>query len=271
MKRNLFLFAVSVALLAAVSCSRVPGAGKVVLKDNIDSVSYALGFLEAQQFRKALDETSVFDSIDAKTAARMFSKSAVREGYSDFRKDQFMGFDEKVFKTAFINELAYGKSYFTDISADVFLRASFEKARASKDVESAKLAKESAQKGIAFLAENATREGVVVLESGLQYEIITQGNGPKPQSTDRIKCHYHGMLIDGKVFDSSVDRGEPASFRLNQVIPGWTEALQLMPVGSKWKLFIPSELAYGERGAGSDIGPNATLIFEVELLEIIEE
>jgi FKBP-type peptidyl-prolyl cis-trans isomerase FklB len=103
----------------------------------------------------------------------------------------------------------------------------------------------------------------------LQYEIITEGDGPKPKATDQVKCHYHGTLIDGTVFDSSVQRGEPAVFPVNGVIQGWVEALQMMPVGSKWKLFIPSELGYGERGAGQAIAPHSTLIFEVELLEIV--
>ncbi|MDP4269344.1 MAG: FKBP-type peptidyl-prolyl cis-trans isomerase [Bacteroidota bacterium] len=123
--------------------------------------------------------------------------------------------------------------------------------------------------GEAFLAENAKNEGVVTLPSGLQYEIIKAGTGEKPKATDRVKCHYHGTLIDGRVFDSSVSRGEPAVFGVNQVIPGWVEALQLMPKGSTWKLYIPSELAYGQRGAGEMIAPNSTLIFEVELIDIV--
>ncbi|MCW3806669.1 FKBP-type peptidyl-prolyl cis-trans isomerase [Plebeiibacterium marinum] len=122
--------------------------------------------------------------------------------------------------------------------------------------------------GKKFLAENEKREGVVTLESGLQYEIMTEGNGDKPKATDSVKCHYHGTLIDGTVFDSSVQRGEPAVFPVNGVIAGWVEALQLMSVGSKWKLFIPSDLAYGAQGAGQQIGPHTTLVFEVELLEI---
>lgn len=123
--------------------------------------------------------------------------------------------------------------------------------------------------GEAFLAENAKNAGVVTLPSGLQYEIVKEGDGEKPQATDRVKCHYHGTLIDGRVFDSSVSRGEPAVFGVNQVIPGWVEALQLMPKGSTWKLYIPSHLAYGERGAGEAIAPNSTLIFEVELIDIV--
>jgi len=127
---------------------------------------------------------------------------------------------------------------------------------------------ENKTKGEAFLAENGKRAEVKTLESGLQYEVITEGTGAKPAATDKVTVHYHGTLIDGTVFDSSVDRGQPASFPVNGVIPGWVEALQLMPTGSKWKLFIPSDLAYGPRGAGGDIGPNATLVFDVELISI---
>lgn len=124
------------------------------------------------------------------------------------------------------------------------------------------------EEGKAFLEKNGKREGVKTTASGLQYEVLKPGTGAKPAATDTVKVHYHGTLIDGSVFDSSVDRGEPISFPLNGVIKGWTEGVQLMPVGSKYKFVIPSELAYGDRGAGGKIGPNATLIFEVELLAI---
>jgi len=120
--------------------------------------------------------------------------------------------------------------------------------------------------GEVFLAENGKRENVVTLSSGLQYEVIKQGDGPKPLASNTVTCHYHGTTIKGEVFDSSVRRGQPASFPLNAVIKGWTEALQLMPVGSKWKLYIPPHLAYGNRGVSREIGPNSTLIFEVELI-----
>ena len=119
-----------------------------------------------------------------------------------------------------------------------------------------------------FLNENAQRDGVTTTESGLQYEVLKEGTGNLPKETDKVTVHYHGTLIDGTVFDSSVDRGEPATFPVNGVIPGWVEALQLMKEGAKYKLFIPSDLAYGERGAGGAIGPNATLVFEVELISI---
>lgn len=122
--------------------------------------------------------------------------------------------------------------------------------------------------GQAFLAENASREGVTVTASGLQYEVLRDGDGPRPSADSTVKVHYRGTLLDGTQFDSSYDRGEPISFSLKGVIAGWTEGVQLMPVGSKYRLFIPDNLAYGERGAGNMIGPNATLIFDVELLEI---
>jgi FKBP-type peptidyl-prolyl cis-trans isomerase FklB len=125
------------------------------------------------------------------------------------------------------------------------------------------------EEGLAFLAENSKKEGVIELPSGLQYEVISEGDGEIPTASNQVKCHYHGTLIDGTVFDSSVERGQPADFPVNGVIQGWVEALQLMSVGSKWKLYIPSELAYGPNGAGGAIGPNAALIFEVELLEIL--
>lgn len=124
--------------------------------------------------------------------------------------------------------------------------------------------------GEEFLHINKGRAGVVELPSGLQYQVLKQGNGAKPSATDKVKCHYHGTLINGTVFDSSVQCGQPAVFGVNQVIPGWVEALQLMPVGSKWRLFIPSNLAYGEHGAGEMIEPNSTLIFDVELLDIVK-
>jgi len=124
--------------------------------------------------------------------------------------------------------------------------------------------------GEEFLNINRGKAGVVTLPSGLQYQVLKQGEGAKPAASDKVKCHYHGTLINGTVFDSSVQRGEPAVFGVSQVIPGWVEALQLMSVGSKWRLFIPSDLAYGEHGAGDAIEPNSALVFDVELLDIVK-
>lgn len=134
--------------------------------------------------------------------------------------------------------------------------------------EAEKAGEANLKAGEDFLAENAKREGVITLPSGLQYEVLATGEGRQPQATDKVQCHYHGTLIDGMVFDSSVQRGTPAVFGVNQVIPGWVEALQLMNEGSRWKLYIPSKLGYGAQGAGP-IPPHATLIFEVELIKVI--
>jgi FKBP-type peptidyl-prolyl cis-trans isomerase FklB len=145
-----------------------------------------------------------------------------------------------------------------------------------KDLQAKQLAKAEAagkknkQEGDAFLAANKKKDGVKATDSGLQYKVVKKGDGATPKATDTVKVHYHGTLIDGTVFDSSVERGEPAQFPVNRVIPGWTEALQLMKVGDKYQLYIPSDLAYGERGAGGDIGPNSVLIFDVELLDIVK-
>ena len=149
------------------------------------------------------------------------------------------------------------------------LGAAFAEIRTRMEALEAERAKTLSVEGDAYLAENGKKDGVITLESGMQYEIMTEGTGEKPTASSTVKTHYHGCLIDGTVFDSSVDRGEPAEFPVNGVIAGWTEALQLMPVGSKWKLHIPHNLAYGERGAGGAIKPYAALVFEVELLEIV--
>jgi FKBP-type peptidyl-prolyl cis-trans isomerase FklB len=160
------------------------------------------------------------------------------------------------------NEVMKGeKTPITDMQANTLIQKYMQK-------EQAKAFEPNRISGEKFLAENKTKEGVVTLPSGLQYQIMKAGDGPKPASTDKVKTHYHGTLIDGTVFDSSVQRGEPITFPVTGVIPGWIEALQLMPVGSKWKLFIPQSLAYGPRGSGPTIKPYSALVFEVELLGI---
>jgi FKBP-type peptidyl-prolyl cis-trans isomerase FkpA len=145
-----------------------------------------------------------------------------------------------------------------------------ERLQAKRAAEMQAAATKNKAEGEAFLSKNKTAPGVKTTASGLQYKVVTEGKGPKPAVTDQVKVHYTGTLLDGTKFDSSVDRGEPAQFALNAVIPGWTEALQLMPVGSKYTLWIPSPLAYGDRGTPGPIGPNATLKFDVELLEIVK-
>lgn len=153
------------------------------------------------------------------------------------------------------------KAVFTDVQKDLMKK---------QQEKAAKLAETNKKEGDTFLAANKKKDGVVTTASGLQYKVIKAGTGPKPKADSMVKTHYHGTLIDGTVFDSSVKRGEPVEFEVGQVIKGWTEALQLMPVGSKWQLFIPSDLAYGPQARSEQIGPNQTLIFEVELLGIVE-
>ena len=157
---------------------------------------------------------------------------------------------------------------------DEEMKAAFEslqkQVQSKSETKNKVIADKNAAEGKAFLDANAKKEGVKTLPSGLQYLVMKEGTGPKPSDTSKVTTHYHGTLLDGTVFDSSVDRGQPATFPVNGVIKGWQEALPLMPTGSKWKLFVPADLAYGNRGAGEKIGPGATLIFEVELIKIGE-
>jgi FKBP-type peptidyl-prolyl cis-trans isomerase FklB len=171
--------------------------------------------------------------------------------------------DHEILSIGFADAMANRESLIDKKSAEAFLNAFMNEHRSLQQ-------KAEKEEGELFLAENAKRKEVRVLSSGLQYEVLKSGSGPKPKATDKVLTHYHGMLINGNVFDSSVNRGEPITFGVNQVIKGWQEALQLMSVGDKWKLFIPYDLAYREKGAGGSIPPFATLIFDVELLEIKE-
>ena len=205
----------------------------LVLKTDKDKVSYALGMNLGANLKR--------DSIDIDTA---------------------------ILVRALKDTLAGGKTLLTESEARAAL-TQLQTAVRGKQTEKMKLAGEANKKeGDSFLAANKTKEGIVTLPSGLEYKILTQGTGPKPAATDTVVCNYRGTLINGTEFDSSYKRGQPATFPVSGVIKGWTEALQLMPVGSKWQLFLPAELAYGERGPSPEIGPNSTLVFEVELLSI---
>ncbi len=164
--------------------------------------------------------------------------------------------------------LAGAKPLLTDQEAQTVMTALQTDMRKKQELQQQQLADTNKKEGDAFLATNKTKEGVVSLPSGLQYKILQEGTGPKPVATDTVSVSYRGTLLNGTEFDSSFKRGQPATFPVGQIIKGWTEALQLMPVGSKWQLFIPSDLAYGPRGAGREIGPNSALVFEVELLSI---
>lgn len=183
------------------------------------------------------------------------------------KKQQAMAIDLDVFVQGFKDGYSGESPLLSPDEAIKILIEIEQEQRAQQMARANKMAAENKKAGEAFLAENRKKEGVVTLDSGLQYKVIKAGGGPKPKKTDSVVCHYRGTLLDGTEFDSSYSRGEPAQFRVDQLIPGWTEALQLMPAGSKWELYIPSYLAYGARQAGQ-ISPNSTLIFELELLEI---
>lgn len=200
----------------------------------MDSLSYSLGVLLAQNLK-----SQGFDKLD-----------------------------EASFQAAFRDVMAGKEPAIDAQQANMVIQQYMMQQQQAKEAEQMKQYEPVIAEGEAFLAENAKREGVVSLPSGLQYEVLVPGDGPKPTAKDKVTVHYHGTLIDGTVFDSSVDRGQPATFGVGQVIKGWTEALQLMPQGSKWKLYIPYDLAYGSRAAGPTIGPYSTLVFEVELLKV---
>lgn len=176
-------------------------------------------------------------------------------------KDHSVDIDQAILLRGMKDGLGGGKTLLTDEEAKATI-TELQKEVAKTQADANK------KQGAAFLAENKTKEGVVTLPSGLQYKILQQGTGPKPSAADTVVCNYRGTLVDGKEFDSSAKHGQPATFPVARVIPGWTEALQLMPVGSKWQLFLPPDLAYGERSMGPDITPYSTLIFEVELVSI---
>ncbi len=231
--KNSILYVLVVIMALSASCQQ--SSKSVKLESNADSVSYAIGILVGSNNLQQLESAPGKDEISKEAMAAAFSAIS-------------MGEETKI----------------TEEEANNLVRTFFESA-------GEKQAQKNLEEGNAFLETNKSREGISVTESGLQYEVLTEGSGAKPSAEDRVRVHYHGTLIDGTVFDSSVERGEPAVFGVGQVIPGWTEALQLMPVGSKWKIYLPSAIAYGERGAGGDIGPNSALIFEVELLEIVKE
>jgi FKBP-type peptidyl-prolyl cis-trans isomerase FklB len=186
---------------------------------------------------------------------------------SQLRK-QGVEIDPAIFARAVADALSGVKPEMTPEESRAILTAFQGELRKKQQAAMVAAGAKNKQEGEAFLASNKTKEGVVTLPSGLQYKIIKQGSGPKPTPDDTVECHYRGTLIDGTEFDSSYKRNQPTSFPVKGVIRGWTEALQLMPVGSKWELYVPSVLAYGERGTGQAIAPNATLIFEVELISI---
>ena len=215
------------------TAAKKPGPAPLVLKTPKDKASYAIGMNIGKGLHK--------DSVDVDPAILL---RGLKDG------------------------MAGGKTLLTDDEAKSAMVAIQADLRKKQEAKMAIAGDANKKEGDEFLAQNKTKEGVVTLPSGLQYKILKEGTGPKPSASDSVVCNYKGTLIDNTEFDSSYKRGQPATFPVSGVIKGWTEALQLMPVGSKWQLFVPSDLAYGERGQGGDIGPNATLVFEVELISI---
>jgi FKBP-type peptidyl-prolyl cis-trans isomerase len=220
----------------------------------------------------AAEETSA--PVSAEPAADSLASSEQRLSYGiafglgQRMRTDGMPLDIEAFQMGLKDGLTDATPKLTQEEISAEMQAYQEKAMAEHEAVQAALGEANLAASAAFLAENGAREGVVTTESGLQYEVLTEGTGPRPGPEDTVEVHYRGTLVDGSEFDSSYARGEAVTFGVGQVIPGWTEALQLMPEGSKWKLAIPSELAYGAGGAGRMIGPNAALIFEVELLSI---
>lgn len=293
------------AVLAVVfsACQSGGGSKAVSLSSTEDSLAYSLGVdysrnleqagitgLNTDAFNRAIGD--VLDGKDLEVDETAASQK-VRDFVSKMRNPEATDADKKISdeNIAYAFGIDYAKnlqsSGLEDFNAAAFSSAINTSLTGGEDAKplimaedatkilttffqaaQEKKAAENKVKGETFLTENKARPEVKTTESGLQYEVLTEGTGAVPTSEDKVKVHYHGTLINGTVFDSSVERGEPASFPVTGVIKGWVEALQLMPTGSKWKLFIPADLAYGDRGAGGDIGPGETLIFEVELLEI---
>jgi FKBP-type peptidyl-prolyl cis-trans isomerase FklB len=213
--------------------AKKPGPAPLVLKTPKDKASYAIGMNIGKGLHK--------DSVDVDPAILL---RGLKDG------------------------MAGGKTLLTDDEAKSAMVAIQADLRKKQEAKMAIAGDANKKEGDEFLAQNKTKEGVVTLPSGLQYKILKEGTGPKPSASDSVVCNYKGTLIDNTEFDSSYKRGQPATFPVGQVIKGWTEVLQLMPVGSKWQVFVPSDLAYGPRAPGGTIGPNATLIFEIELLSI---
>jgi FKBP-type peptidyl-prolyl cis-trans isomerase FklB len=234
---SILLLFISLQLLAQVKKNPVnarPAAPVQLMKSADDSVSYAIGLSVANFFKQQ----------NVKNPNAFLVSKAIQDALKN--------------TNPLLNEQ----------QANAVVMSCMNKAQEERNKVNALAAETNKKAGAAWLEENKAKPGVVSLASGLQYQILKEGDGPKPAITDKVKCHYQGALIDGTIFESSIKRGEPVVFAVNGVIRGWTEALQLMPVGSKWKLFIPSDLGYGDQQASPIIKPGSTLIFEVELLEI---
>ena len=286
MKRiNIILTVVAVLALIATSCSEYKEKS-VKLGNELDSLNYAFGYVNGKILREyhlnndstgeglkslmkgikdGLNEKAVEEDIKPVVELGTMIGNQLRTN-DDFYGDSTITMNYDILRQGLINGISNSEGVMTaDVARDYFNQTM--EALQAKKLESTYGTNKSA--GEAFLVDNAKKEGVMTTASGLQYEVIVAGKGAVPTATDKVKVHYHGTLIDGTVFDSSVSRGEPAEFGVNQVIKGWVEGLQLMPVGSKYKFYIPQELAYGAQAQGN-ITPFSMLIFEVELIAIVK-
>ena len=288
MKKLSFLVVMALVTMMS-SCTAQGQSGS--FKSDIDSLSYASGFsrfegLTDYLLAQGVDSTMMADflkgfdegvkNVDDKkfnarrvgsNVAKMFLDFLPQANQSIFGNDSTMELNRTLFVKGLVDAIAKKTEVMDQVKAQAYAN------QKSNELRERVLEKNYGENRIAgeqFLADNKTKEGVVTTESGLQYKVITMGKGEKPSANSQVKVNYRGTLIDGTEFDSSYSRNEPATFRANQVISGWTEALQLMPVGSKWMVYIPQELGYGSRGAGDGIKPYSALIFEVELLEIVK-
>ena len=256
----------------ARSVDRMPGAGDTAaLEQGLSDHLAGTAKLDVDACRQILQTASMpgAEAEDAEFSDPDFGSKTEQSSYAagvtiaEFTHKQFEGIDARALCQGLHDKLAGGETLLPEEEVRTVVNEYQQEQQAIK-------AAANEAEGEKFLAENAQRPGVVVTDSGLQYEVIEAGDGAKPLATETVKVHYAGTLIDGTEFDSSYKRGEPIEFPLNRVIAGWTEGVQLMSVGSKYRFYIPGALAYGPRGAGPDIGPNATLVFEVELLDIVE-
>lgn len=244
--KKFFAVIILVSMVAGVAAQTkpvkkaAPQSGTAVFKSQNDSLSYSIG-MSLANFYKAQGITNI-------------NTAMLDRAINDIMKT--------------------GKPLLTEEQMNACVSSFMQKKQAEKEQATrqanAGIIEINHKAGEAFLAANKTKPGVVTTASGLQYMVIKEGTGPRPLATDKIRCHYHGTLLDGTVFDSSVDRGQPIDYAVNGFVPGWVEALQLMPVGSKWKLFVPAALAYGDNAAGPKISPGSTLVFDLELLEILK-
>ena len=264
------LLAAGMMLLGNARAQQTPAATTSQSSQPASASSQAAAPAKTSSATAAKKTTTAAKPVTAFTLKTQKDKAsyAVGANYGKMLHDRAVPVDAAVVARGLRDAMAGGKLLLTDDQMKAVLTQLQTEVRSNQEAKAREASGPARKAGEAFLAENKSKEGIVTLPSGLQYKILTVGTGPKPTANDTVTCNYRGTLLSGKEFDGSEKHGGPQSFPVGGVIKGWTEALQLMPVGSKWQLFIPPDLAYGDRGAGGDIGPGETLIFEIELISI---